>query len=346
MHLSIFLFLAVLCVRSFAAAMAATPSPQLLRLEAILTQKLQERKSGAMPSDQYRVFAAKFRDDLDAALEQGPETSINRGRHAMILARLDESGAGQAMADLDQAIDARPGDAALLNAKGSIQLQQGDYSGALASAEAVLKQNEERGEPPDPDALALRQFSKGRGEAAAEQPTARTLPPHPVTVENQGGPPAFQFTQRQPRGKVEIPSAGAEYAPTSDADLNVVTNPIAWTKTQIVKGPQKAVGILRNSVGLEPEEEGAALTGASYGAVTGAALGVGLGVAALGPCGPSGVFGGVFPIWVCASIAGGAAVTVLTTGGSIMGGYINVAMDRFHKSVLENGGPDFIKKEE
>lgn len=112
------LLLLLLSVQIFAAETSAPlPAEQLLRLEKNLTQKLEERKQGVLPEDQYRQFVAAFRVELDEALLQSPDTPVNRGRFAMILARLDESGPRQAVAGLNRALAENPDDAALLNAK-------------------------------------------------------------------------------------------------------------------------------------------------------------------------------------------------------------------------------------
>lgn len=346
MRPSAFLLLAALCVRGVAAVSAATPDPGLLRLEAALTQKLGERKSGALPPDQYRLFAEKFRADLDAVLARAPESPLNRGRHALILARLDEAAPGQAIAGLDQALEANPGNGELLNAKGAIQLQQGDYAGALASADAVLKRNAERGEEPDPAAVSLRHFSKGRGAPTAG---ARTDPYAAASPElaaaTQDGRQPVQLTQRQVRARVEIPSIAGEDAGVENENPGVVANPIAWTKGQVERAPRRVGGWVKKTIGIRPGEEQLAHTGASYGAVTGAAFGVGLGVVAIGPCSPGGVLGG-YPVYVCAAVAGSVAVAIFTPIVAYAGAVVNVNIDRFQKMVLKSDGTNFTPEQE
>lgn len=202
------LLVLLLSVQSFAAETATLPDAQLLRLESALTQKLEARKNGALPPDQFHLFAEKFRVELAAALAQAPKTPVNRGRHAMILSRLDENGPAQALSGLDQALETAPDSAELLIAKGSIQLQQGDYVGALASADAVLKDNAERGEDPDPAAVSLRNFSRGRSAQTTANLTAAAAPPDPggATATNPSGRQAIQFSRREARARVEVPS--------------------------------------------------------------------------------------------------------------------------------------------
>lgn len=345
MRPSAFLLLAALCVRGVAADSAAMPDPGLLRLEAALTQKLVERGSGALPPDQYRLFAEKFRAELDAVLARASENPVNRGRYAIILARLDESGPGQAIAGLDQELKENPGNAQLLNAKGTIQLQQGNYAGALASADAVLKRNAERGEPPDPAAVSLRHFSKGRvapTDGARTDPDAATSPDLSVAGPSRE---AVQFTQRQARARVEIPSISGEDSGVENTNPGVLANPIAWTKGQVERAPQKVSGWVKNTVGLRPGEEQLAQTGASYGAVTGAAFGVGLGVVAIGPCSPGGVLGG-YPVYACAVVAASVAVAMFTPIVAYAGAVVNVNIARFKKVVLKSDGTNFTPEQE
>lgn len=329
MRPSIFLLLAVLCVRSFAAETAALPSPQLLRLEATLTQKLEERKTGALPPDRYRLFAEKFRVDLDAALEQGPETSINRGRYAMILARLDESAAGQAMAGLNQALTASPGEAALLNAKGSIQLQQGDYYGAHATAEAVLKQNEDRGEPPDPEALALRHFTKGRGAPAPDAPppagqAARQNGFSPTRAEAH---PSIEFSQRATRARVDVPLESSTEKSADDSRL-------ARGKAALIRGKNRVEGwtdekvlSMTRMMGVRPDEEMDTLqvsrksgrAGAGIGGVSGLVGGAVL-------CSPAMETGAGY--LACAGTVGAVSMAGGYVVGSFGGGFASVAWSR------------------
>lgn len=333
------LLVVLLSVRISAAEATAKPDAQLLLLEAELTQKLEERKSGAVPPDQYRLFAEKFRVDLDAALGRAPKTPLNTGRHAMILARLDESGPGQAIARLDRALGTDSGSAELLLAKGSIQLQQGDYAGALAAADEVLKGNAERGEAPDPAAVSLRQFSKGRGTPTGQKPTAAPAPPVPgAAAPDSSGRQSIQFTPREARARVEVPSVSGDSgqrASAVESGPSTVSKALGWSSRQIERGQNWGVGLIDSTLGLSPEERKIAVKGAQNGAVlVGAIGGTAATVSAIGYCAPSVPTGAPYAGCVLASGGGG-----LIAGG-FLGGYaagaLFVLYDRAQNYYNEN----------
>lgn len=255
MLFSALLALSVLSVPGFAEEAVAPPAPQLLRLESMLTQQLDVRKQGNVSAEQYRAFVVKFRAELDEALSRAPQTAVNQGRHALILSRLDELGAGDALAGLDRALSKAPDDPALINAKGSIQLEQGDYQGALASANAVLKYNQEHGQPPDPEAVSLRQFSKDRRAPTSGSRATPAAPPNPAVAAGQNGRAPIQFTPRPERARVEVPSFGGEIMPV-DAGPGIGDRSSAWAKTKVEQGQHKAVQTIDRILTLEPGEEG------------------------------------------------------------------------------------------
>lgn len=343
---SALLALSLIPMVSFAAEPASLPAAQLLTLERTLAQKLDERKQGLIPPDQYRQFAARFRADLDQTLAAVPQSPVNTGRHAMILARLDESGPGQALAGLNDALRALPDSAALLNAKGSIQLQQGDYTGALASADAVLKYNQDHGQPPDPDAVAVRQFSKGRGTAmqssAPPSAAAGTNDPSRQTVEGQSTR-SFQFTARSAPHRAVVPSIATEIgAPPLEPSLFERSK--AWVTRKAEEQIAAGVAFTDRQLGLQPGEEAVAHKGAKYGGLVGAGVGAVLvGGAAIPPCSPGAVLGAV-GLPVCVGVAGTVGGGLFGLGGAYFGGYIMVQGDRFMKYVAENGGPTIYKQ--
>lgn len=323
----------LLSVGTFAAETAGLPDAQLLRLETTLTQKLAERKSGVLPPDQYRLFAEKFRVELDAALARVPQTPLNRGRHAMILARLDESGPGQAIAGLDRALAVDPDSAELLIAKGSIQLQQGDYAGALAAADEVLKGNAERGEEPNPAAVSLRHFSKGRGTPTGEKLTAAPAPPAPgaAVAADPSGRQAIQFTRREARARVEVPSisgdAEAKEAGSEVPGPGYIDRAQAWTQGKIEGAQQGFVRWVGRKVGFRPGEEEAALKGSMDGAILGTGIGVVVGAVGGGLyCSPGAVTGAPYVKCILAGGAGG--VIVGSSTGAVIGGTFGVIKKR------------------
>ncbi|UPT74510.1 MAG: hypothetical protein M0D55_01860 [Elusimicrobiota bacterium] len=281
----------------FSAETVPTPAPELLRLESALTAKLEERARGAVRPDEYRRFAARFREDLDRAAASAPSTPINRGRYAMILARVDQDGAAQAISGLDAAMRADTDKRELLIAKGSIQLQQGDYKGALASAETVLKYNADHGQPPDPQAAAIRQFSKGRSASigpgsisASSNAALPALQPQPANQMQQN-----PFSARSRRISSEVPAIAA-----SDSTLS----PSVWIAAKIKNAQESVVQRIDRRAGLKEGERRIALQGASAGAASGAAVGGTVGFVLGGiACSPAIETGG--PYLACAA-AGGA----------------------------------------
>lgn len=345
MRPSSFLLLAALCIHGFAAEPPG-PDPQLIRLESELTRKLDDRRRGALPPDQYRVFAAQFRDELDKALAHAPPTPVNRGHHALILSRLDESGPGQALAGLDRALEAAPNDPALFNAKGSIQLQQGDYQGAFASASAILNYNQEHGQPPDTAALALYHSSRGRGTpgggaaaAATALPAAKMDPPA-AAARNDRAP--ILFTPRQTRARVEIPSVIDDAS--SSAVPSAVTRVKDWTTKKIETTREAVVAWVDGKVGLRPGEESIARSGATNGAVAGAVLlGGGASVVAAGVCGPA--IATTAPYVACVGAAGVGGVSAGAFLGGYSGGWSSVMYRRFTKWTAQQLDEFGFKKE-
>lgn len=120
-----------------AQTQAERPDPRLALLEQELLRKLQEpgldRKS-----PEYRQFASAFRARLDGVMEEVPPNALNKGYHARILARLDESGSRQAVADLNAGLESNPADHELRVSLGHVQALNGDYPSAAATARAVL----------------------------------------------------------------------------------------------------------------------------------------------------------------------------------------------------------------
>lgn len=163
-----------------AAAIENTPAPDLVRLEKILTDKLGAKEKGQVTPEAFAEFVVRYRADLSDAVTRVPPSPANTGLHARILARLQKP--DEALTRLDEALMQEPNNATLLNARGYVQLQQGDYAGALASANQVLKYNEDHGQPADKGALAIKFSSEGRvaGKASATQRSS------PVAPQSQG----------------------------------------------------------------------------------------------------------------------------------------------------------------
>lgn len=171
------------------AAIEDAPASDLIRLERSLTEKLEAKQNGQVTPEAFSEFVGQFRVDLAATEARVRPTPANTGIHARILARLQEL--GEAMARLDQALLQEPDNSTLLNARGYVQLQQGDYSGALASANRVLKYNQEHGQPADKGALSIKYSSEGRivGTSRGQVLTAVALPSQSVAALGDSGKP-------------------------------------------------------------------------------------------------------------------------------------------------------------
>lgn len=154
--------------------MENVPAPDLVRLETILAVKLQAKEKGQVTPQAFAEFVAKFRSDLSETGARVPPSPANTGLHARILARLQEP--GEALARLDEALLQEPDNSTLLNARGYVQLQQGDYSGALASY------NQDHGQPADKGALSIKYSSEDR--IAGKTPATRSL--SPAAPQSQG----------------------------------------------------------------------------------------------------------------------------------------------------------------
>lgn len=329
---SAILALALCPAASYAAEPAEIPAPQLLTLEKTLSQKLDDRRQGLIPPDQYRQFSAQFRADLDRIAASLPQTPVNQGRRAMILSRLDDSGPGEALAGLDRALQGSPDSNELLNAKGTIQLQQNDYAGALASAERVLKYNREHGQPPDPGAVALREFSKGRGPATqgAQAPTSGAPDSDSARPSDPTGRQGIQFTPRPRRDRVEIPLTIDDQG-AGGSGPSLIGKSSAWAQNKIVDAQQNAVGWVKRKVGFEPGEEESALNWSINGAIYGAEVGsVGAVIIAGIACYPAIVTGAPYAKCLLAAGAGGIG------GGAVVGAFIGAGYGKYKEKTTRS----------
>lgn len=319
-----------------AASALAAPSAELTRLQRILDQELDALRSGTLTRQEYDVFAAAFRKNLDAGLRGAPQTSENKVLHAFILSRVNDAGRGEALAILDAMEAQNPGDPTPVKTRGRILLDAGDFRNAQAAAESVLKGNADRGEPPDQEAVRLLHFSKGRSGPVPAPGAAALSPASPAGASaprTYTGPysPKSSYSAKP----ADVPAIENESPRGSGTSMS--RRIMAYTKDKIDRTQQGTVKFIDKTFGLRSGEEGAALKGAKYGAVVGAGLGVGVGVVAMGPCGPGAVLGVSYP--VCVGAAGMAGIAVLTPSVAYLGGVATVSYDRFKKYVTENGGP-------
>lgn len=136
------------------------PDPRLVMLDRALTEKLELKRNGKITPEVFKEFSIQFRTDLEKTWDKSPKTPADIGLHARIVANLEEP--VQALASLDDALAQNPDSPILQKARGQIQLQQGDYPAALASANRVLRYNQEKGQPADTEALAIKYSAIGR----------------------------------------------------------------------------------------------------------------------------------------------------------------------------------------
>lgn len=168
MRLPLALVISLLCAPDSRAGDTA-PAPQLVELERAVSQTLQARQNGSLTSEDFEKLKTGLRVRLDKIMAGLPPAPANTALHARISAQLEDF--VSARASLEQALTRYPDNLDLHKANSYVLLQQGDYPGALGSAEKVLKLNEERGQPPDPQALAVKYSSRGRGQAASGVPS-------------------------------------------------------------------------------------------------------------------------------------------------------------------------------
>lgn len=165
-------------------------APQLVQLERVLTQKLEAKQNGQVTPAAFKEFARNFRATLDKTWAELPKSPANIGLHARIVAKLDDP--SQALASLDAALVQNPDSPILYKARGHVQFQQHDYPAALASANWVLKYNQDHGQPADPEALSLKYSTEGRvagmGTPTAQPLTARTQAPQTAAGQSDGRP--------------------------------------------------------------------------------------------------------------------------------------------------------------
>ncbi|MBI5247111.1 MAG: tetratricopeptide repeat protein [Elusimicrobia bacterium] len=210
MRILLCLLLNGLIVATGAKADNGAVSADLAWLDKSLTVAQDEKAGGRLSADGYRSFEVKFREQLVAAKAAMEPTTDNITLHARILARLGER--GQAVESLRRVLAAEPSNSEVRLALGQVQLEAGEYSAALAEANAVLERD-----PGNKAALALKHFSSGRSRKGAANETAAVT-----------GPPA---------AKKSVVVAGAPVkraAPITVALPDPVSDPVAPNSTPLL----------------------------------------------------------------------------------------------------------------
>ena len=153
-----------------AAAGDSAPAPELVRLDRKLAQVQEAEERGRAAPEAYKIFAVRFRADLEAAKAAAAPSPANTALYARILARLGEG--GEAAADLERALKRAPNAPALRAALSQVRYDERNYPAALSEADAALKLD-----PTNKEALTLKHFSEGRAAmaGAADAASAPTL---------------------------------------------------------------------------------------------------------------------------------------------------------------------------
>jgi hypothetical protein len=151
------------CGLLLASSAKAAVSSDLTWLDKSLTVAQEEKAAGRMDAGAYQAFEAKFRDQLAAAKAKMEPTTENVALHDRILARLD--GRGQSVQNA--ALAEQPSNADARLASGQKLLEAGNYSAALAEANAVLARD-----PTNKAALILKHNSAGRGAQGSTTQTS------------------------------------------------------------------------------------------------------------------------------------------------------------------------------
>lgn len=191
---------------AYSSAIPDKPAPQLLALEHKLSEQQEAQKAGILPVEQYQVFIAQFRTDLDAVMSRLPPVPANTARYTQILSRLGVRESAQALAVLRQAHEATPDDPGLLRAESEIQLERKDFPAAASSA---LKAWEASGHT-DKAAWALYQMSKDRAAPSGTNVKPADLS-RPVTASGtSASPDPAMVVAKSLLGNLPTPPAPAE----------------------------------------------------------------------------------------------------------------------------------------
>lgn len=119
------------------------PDPQLVRLDSALTKVQEDKRQGRIDEKRYREFLVKFRADLEAAMLLVKPALPNTALHARILVLLGDH--KEAVANLQGALKKNPDDPTLHLSLGRARLENKDYAGAFAEANAVLEKDPNNG---------------------------------------------------------------------------------------------------------------------------------------------------------------------------------------------------------
>lgn len=255
-----------------AAAPEAAPAPELLALERVLKEKQEAKSKGQLDPEQYKEFVAKFRPELDAAMERVPSSAENKGAHARILSRLGDKERGQALANLDEALTENPDSRPLLLAKGHIFLEQKNYPAAAESARAAWESSKHT----DLGALSLLRLAENRVAPASAPSTTASAPSSPAAVAVAEDSRPYKLASKSRATPSEVPpiSPPAETNQSGKkgfgalASIGVISGVLllAWGAA-----PQETKDRLRETLWENPKQElkygaaAVAIGGVAYG---------------------------------------------------------------------------------
>lgn len=182
------------------SARAAGPTaPQLIKLEKELTTEQEAQKNGTVGSEQYQLFLKEFRPEFEKTFSATPPSPENEALHARVLVLLGDH--KEAVAGLQGALKKNPDDPTLRVSLGRTRLDQKDYAGAVAEANAVLEKD-----PSNQEAKALLAESRGRvaptntGRSPVTSQTGQAILPVATTQR-----PGVAFTSTPKHGPIANP---------------------------------------------------------------------------------------------------------------------------------------------
>lgn len=298
------ILLTFLLLTSFTASAAEVASPELLQLEKLLTTEQEARQQNVVSPEQYLIFLSDFRPKLQTALAEAPPSPENTATHARILVLLGEN--AEAIAGLDRALEARPGNTTLTISLGQARLQNKDYVGALAAADEVLT-----ADPKNFDALALKHQSAGRATPSVGGGPSTTATP---ATDISGREPQGVFTEPKTRNPVVIDVPGVPQqssAPIEDQPAplwplavplgigligygvyrNQRTGPDELTPPEVDRGGRTTWGAnepLDNPAELSPEKIAENRRNLKFAAIAGGMILGGIAITKFGPIAISG----------------------------------------------------------
>jgi tetratricopeptide (TPR) repeat protein len=185
-----------------AAVAAPAADPSFFALERELKAAREDFEKGRVAKERHEAYMAEFKPRFEAAVRNSLETPENSAARARIMAMLGEGAGAQEV--LRRTIAANPKDEGLQTSLGQVQIESGNYAGALATANKILERD-----PTNKNALFLKYLSEKRSQGISGSSTisgpGRTSASDSPPSGRPAAKPAFEFTPSKPRTKTVVP---------------------------------------------------------------------------------------------------------------------------------------------